>query len=185
MSVDRGITSGTCEVLVLSVRDVEVGLGVTVFLGQTEVDDIHLIATLANTHEEVVGLNVAVNEGLGMNILDAGDELIGEEQDRLEGKLAVAKVEEILQTGAEKIQDHGIVVTFGTEPSDEGNPDTAGERLIDTSLILELRMLGLDRFELDGNFFARNDVGAQVNITEGTGTDLAADAVLVTNAEIL
>lgn len=46
-------------------------------------------------------------------------------------------------------------------------------------------MLRLNGFELDGNFFARDDVGAKVDIAEGTGTNLAANTVLVTDAEIL
>lgn len=32
-----------------------------------------------------------------MNVLDARDELIGEQKDGLQGELAVAKIEEILQ----------------------------------------------------------------------------------------
>lgn len=46
-------------------------------------------------------------------------------------------------------------------------------------------MLGLDGLEFDSNFFARNDIGSKVDVTKTTATDLAADAVLVTNAEIL
>jgi hypothetical protein len=46
-------------------------------------------------------------------------------------------------------------------------------------------VLGLDTLELDGDLFARDDVGAQVNVTERSGTDLAADTVLVTDSEIL
>ncbi len=50
VGVDGGITSSSGQVLVLPIRDVEVGLGVTVFLGQTEIDDIDLVAALADTH---------------------------------------------------------------------------------------------------------------------------------------
>jgi hypothetical protein len=46
-------------------------------------------------------------------------------------------------------------------------------------------VLGLDAFELDGDFLTRDDVGAQVNIAERTRADLATDAVLITDAEIL
>lgn len=37
-------------------------LGVTVLLGQTKVDNVDLVTTLANAHEEVVGLDVTVDE---------------------------------------------------------------------------------------------------------------------------
>ena len=101
MGVNAGITSGTRQVLILSVGDVEMRLGVAIFLGKTEVDDIHLIATLADTHEKIVGLDVTMDERLGVDVLDAGNELVGQEQDRLQRELAVAEIEEVLQAGAE------------------------------------------------------------------------------------
>tara|TARA_R110002003_G_scaffold202_8_gene15712 strand:+ start:4601 stop:5092 length:492 start_codon:yes stop_codon:yes gene_type:complete len=160
MGVDAGIAGGTSQVLVLSVRNVEVGLGIAVLLGQAEVNDIDLVAALADAHEEVVRLDVAVDEGLGVDVFDAGNELVGEQQDCLQRELAVAEVEEVLQGGAEQVQDHGIVVAFGAEPAHEWDPDTAGEGLVDASLVLELGMLCLDALELDGDLLTRDDVGA-------------------------
>lgn len=160
MGVDRSITGGTSEVLVLSVRNVEVCLGITVLLGQTEIDHVDLIATLTNAHEEVVRLDVTVDEGLGVDVLDAGDELIGEQENGLQRELAVAEVEEIFERGAEQIEDHGVVVALSTEPAHEGNSDTASEGLVDASLILELRVFSLDALELDSNLLARDDVSA-------------------------
>ena len=78
MSVDGCITSSSCQILVLTVRNVEVGLRVAVLLCQSEVDDIDLISTLPYPHQEVVRLDITMNEGFGMNVLDTGDELIGE-----------------------------------------------------------------------------------------------------------
>lgn len=184
VGVDGGITSGSGQVLVLPIRDVEVGLGVTVFLGQTEIDDIDLVAALADAHEEVIRLDITVDEGLGVDVLDAGDELIGQQKNGLQGELAVAEVEEILQAGAEEIKNHGIVVTLGTEPADKWDTDTTSERLVDTGLIFELGVLGLDRLKLDGNLFTGDDVGAEVDITEAATSDLTTDAVLVADAKI-
>ena len=48
----------TCQVLVLSVRYVEVGLGVTERLGRTKVDRIDLFAVLSNAHHKVIWLDV-------------------------------------------------------------------------------------------------------------------------------
>lgn len=159
VSVDTGITGSTREVLVLTVGDVEVRLGVTVFLSETEIDDVDLITTLADTHQKVVRLDITVDKGFGVDVLDPGDELVGQQKDGLEGELAVAKVEEILQTGTEQVDDHSIVVTLGTEPTHKGDTDTTCERLVDTGFIFQLRVFGLDAFELDGNFLARDDVG--------------------------
>ena len=96
MGVDGSITSSTSQIFVLTVWDVEVSLGVTVFLGQPKVNDVDLVAALADTHEEVVGLDITVDEGLGMNVLNARDELIGEQQNGFQGEFAVAEVEQVL-----------------------------------------------------------------------------------------
>ena len=120
-----------------------------------------------------------------MDILDPGDELIGKEKDSLQRELAVAKVEEIFQTGPKQVQDHGIVVTFGSKPANEGNPNTSSQRFVDASLIFELGMLGLDGFEFDGNFFSRYDVRSKVDVTEASTADLASDTVFVPDAEVL
>ena len=37
-----------------------------------------------HSHEEVVWLDVSVDEVLGVDVLDPGDELVGQEQDSLE-----------------------------------------------------------------------------------------------------
>ena len=42
----------------MSVRDVEVGLGVVEPLSQAKVNDIDLVSPFPNTHQEVVGLDV-------------------------------------------------------------------------------------------------------------------------------
>lgn len=80
MCVNGCIAGSARQVLILTVRDVKMGLGVSVFFGEAEIDDIDLVATLANAHEEVVRFDIAMNERLGMNILDAGDKLVSQEE---------------------------------------------------------------------------------------------------------
>ena len=79
VGVDASVSSGPSQVLVLTVRDVEVSLWVTIFLGEAKVDDIDLVATFANTHKEVVRFDVPMDEGFGVDVLDAGDELVGQQ----------------------------------------------------------------------------------------------------------
>jgi len=166
VSVDRGVASGTGQVLILPVWDVQVGLRVTEFLRETKVDDVNLIATFANAHQEVVGLNVTVYEVAGVDVLDTGDELVSEKQDGLEGEFAVAEIEEVLERRAKKVQDHRIVVTLSAKPPYEGNADAAGEGLVDLGLVLELGVLGFDGFKFDGDLFTRDDIDPKVNIAE-------------------
>lgn len=78
MGIDTGVASSSGQVLVLTVRDMEVSLGVPVFLSETEINDIDLVSTLADTHQEVVRLDITVNERFGMDVLDTRDELVSE-----------------------------------------------------------------------------------------------------------
>lgn len=185
MGVDGCVTCCSCQVLVLAVRDVQVCLGVTVFLRQTEINDIDLIATFPDTHQEVIRFDIAVDEGLGMDILDSADQLIGKQEHGLQGELSVTEIEEVLQAGAQEVDDHGVVVTFSAVPADKGNADTTGKRFVDAGFIFKLGMFGLDGLELDGDFLARDDVGAEIDVTEGAGANFASDAVFVADTEVL
>lgn len=72
MCVDTSIASCACQVLVLSVRNVDVCLGVTELFRQTEVDHVHLIRSLAEPHQEVVRLDIAMYEAFAVHVLYAG-----------------------------------------------------------------------------------------------------------------
>jgi hypothetical protein len=159
MGVDGSITSRARQVLVFTVWDMEMGLWVAVLFGETKVNDIDLVATFANAHQKVVRLDVTVDKGLCVNVFDARDELVGEQEDRLEGEFAVAKVEEIFQAGSEEVKNHGIVVALGAEPTDKWNANSSGEGLVHAGFIFQLRVFGLYAFELDGNLFPRDNVG--------------------------
>lgn len=108
----------------------------------------------------------------------AAHHLVGKEQHSLERELAVAEIEEVLEGWTKEVDDHGVVVAFLAVPSDKGDTDAACERLVDFCLVLELRVLSLDRLELDGYLFARDDINAEVDVAEGPRANLLADAVL-------
>lgn len=46
---------------------------VTVFLGQTKVDNVDQIALFAQAHEKVVWLHISVDEVLGVDVFDTTD----------------------------------------------------------------------------------------------------------------
>jgi hypothetical protein len=52
---------------------VKMGLRVPELLRETEIDDVDLVATLTDPHEEVVGLDIPVDEVSRVDVLDAGD----------------------------------------------------------------------------------------------------------------
>ena len=73
MGVDGSVSSCAGQVLVLAIRDVKVSLGVSVLFGKSEIDNIDLISSLANAHEEIVGLDVSVDKISRMDVLDSRD----------------------------------------------------------------------------------------------------------------
>jgi hypothetical protein len=93
MGIDRSVPSSTSQVLVLPVGDMQMSLGVSVLLGETEINDIDLIASFPNAHEEIVGLDISVDKVSRVNVFDSRDELVGEEKDSLEGEFSVTEVE--------------------------------------------------------------------------------------------
>lgn len=50
MGVDGSVSSCSSQVLVLSVRDVQMSLGVSILFGKPEIDDVDLVASFANAH---------------------------------------------------------------------------------------------------------------------------------------
>jgi len=62
MGVDGGVMGHASQALVLPVWDMKMCLQVSELLCETKIDDIDLIATLANPHKKVVRLYVLMNE---------------------------------------------------------------------------------------------------------------------------
>jgi len=48
-------------------------LGVAELLCETEIDNIDLVTTLADTHQEIVRFDIAMNEVAGVDVLDSRD----------------------------------------------------------------------------------------------------------------
>jgi len=65
VSIDRRIASGTHKVLVLHM-EYEGGSRVTELFRKTEVDDVDLIPTLANAHQEIVRLDIVMAKGCSL-----------------------------------------------------------------------------------------------------------------------
>jgi len=50
-----------------------VGLGIPVLFGQTEIDHVDLVSTLADSHQKVVGLDISVDKVSRVNVFDSRD----------------------------------------------------------------------------------------------------------------
>lgn len=141
-------------------------LRTTVFLGLTEADHAGLVLARAGTNQEAFWLDITVNEGFGLDVFDAGDELVGQEQHCLEGELAIVEVKQILQVEPQQVEHHGIVYTLCSEPANKGDGHAASQRLVDLCFVFEMWILGFDVLELDGNLFACGCDGTLVNAVQ-------------------
>ena len=93
MGVHRGIASGTGQVLAITEWDV-LTVGRLETLSQTEVDDVHRVFGLVvAANQEVIRLNVAMDNALVVDDLDALDHLRGDVQDGFQVELAAALLE--------------------------------------------------------------------------------------------
>lgn len=114
VGVDTHIARRPRQRLSLPVGDMLLRFGVSVLLGHSEVDDMDDIGRLGGgaADKEVVGLDIAIDQILLVDGLDAGKHLLGDHGDRLDGEATIAVVEEVLQTGAEQVNDQDVVQAF-------------------------------------------------------------------------
>mmetsp|Transcript_164026 Transcript_164026/g.398639 ORF Transcript_164026/g.398639 Transcript_164026/m.398639 type:complete len:344 (+) Transcript_164026:167-1198(+) len=154
MVVDRGITRRTGQVLVLAVHDVHVRLRVPVPLRQAEINDVDHVGAAAQPDQEVVGLDVPVDEGLRVHVLDTEQHLVGDHQHRLQVETAATAVEQILQRVSEKIHNEDVVRPLDTVPPDVRDAHGALQDLVELGLIDQLRVLRLGGLQLHGHLLA-------------------------------
>ena len=123
MGVDAHVSCGTGKRLPLAVRNVLLGLRVTVLLGHAEVNNVDNVGGFAvgPSDQEVVRLDVAVDEVLLVDGLHAGQHLLGDHDDGLDRKAASAVVEEVLERGTEQVNDKNVVEAFLAEVIDIGD----------------------------------------------------------------
>jgi len=64
MRIDAGVSCSARQVLVLAVRYMLVCFRVAVLLCQSEVDDVHKVTLLAETHQKIVRLYITMDKVL-------------------------------------------------------------------------------------------------------------------------
>ena len=83
--------------------NLRVGLGVPVVFGEAKTNDVDPGAHFAQSYRGVIRLNISVDQGFCVNILDLGNELICKEQDHLQREFMVTEIEDILQARSRTI----------------------------------------------------------------------------------
>jgi len=123
MGVDAHVSCGTGKRLPLAVRNVLLGLRVTVLLGHAEVNNVNNVGSFAvgPSDQEVVRLDIAVDEVLLVDGLHAGQHLLGDHDHGLDREATSAVVEEVLERGSEQVNDKDVVEAFLTKVIDIGD----------------------------------------------------------------
>mmetsp|Transcript_7182 Transcript_7182/g.10937 ORF Transcript_7182/g.10937 Transcript_7182/m.10937 type:complete len:95 (-) Transcript_7182:96-380(-) len=57
------------------------------------------------------------------------------------------------------------------------------ENPVNLALVQKLRMLCLDTFQFNGNFFSRGHVSAKVNVPKGPAADFTAEPIFLSDAQ--
>ena len=177
MVVQGSVPGRADEAFGLDEGNVLVRLGVAVLLGQAEVDHVDDARFLAQTDQEVFWLHVPVDQVLGVQGLDAGHQLVCDQQDCFERESLAAELEELLEVGTQQLHHHGVVAAFAAVPEDDGNPLAALQGLEDFGLVLQLARLFTGLFELYRDFLVVLDVDPVENVPEGTGADFTPQPV--------
>jgi hypothetical protein len=184
MGVDGGVSGSSCQVLVLSVRNVLTGPVVSVLFGQSKVDQEEFVAVTPNTHQEVVWLDVTMNEILIVDVFNSPDHLIRKHEDSLHCESPGAKVEEVLEAWSEEVHDEDVVVPLLAIPPNVGDAHAALEDLVELALIQQLRVASLHALQLYSNLLSVGDVDAEVDVSKTPGPDLPDQPVLPPHDEL-
>jgi len=160
------------------------GSVVSVLLGQPEVDEEQLVTVTADSHQEVVWLDVSVDEVFIMHVLDSADHLVSEHENSLHCKSSGAEVEEILEAGAEEVHDEYVVVSLLAVPPDVRDSNTALQDLVQFALVQQLRVSGLDALQLDGHLLPIGDVDAEVDVAETARPNLPHQPIFPPDYEL-
>ena len=113
MREDGGIPGGAGKILALTERDV-LSFGVLVALGEAEINDVNVVSgRIGAANQEVIGLDIAVNDALLVHLLNTANQLNGDHQDRLEVKVALARLEEVLKRRSKQVHHHHVELHVG------------------------------------------------------------------------
>ena len=116
VSVDRGISGRARKRLVISVWNMLARLGILVALAQTKVDQVDRALFVADAHQEIVRLHIAMDEVVRVHELEAADHLLGQHAHGLQSELTTAVLEQIFERMSEQLHDHGFVVALDSIP---------------------------------------------------------------------
>lgn len=104
--------------------------------------------------------------------------LLGGHHDCLDAEAASTQVEQVLERGAQQVNDQDVVQAFLPEVVHLGYTNAPAENLVRPVLITQLRCVAFTRLEFDRNALVRQEVGAFEDHTKRALPDFLAHAVV-------
>lgn len=164
--VDGGVAGGAGETFALSIPDMHFHLGVAELLAEAEVDHIQDTLLAFHPHQEVVGFDVAVDDILLVDTLDAVYHLVRQHHHRLQGKTLVNLLQ-VRQRLPEQLHHQDVLVSLGSVPVYLGESGLVAEHAQQPGLRDELRVIIRCGFDLHCDLLARGSGLGQVDYSEG------------------
>lgn len=140
-STEKMLLSSRLRVVVAQLRPLKIPR-------KAHVGHVDLICTLAQAHQKIVGLQITMHNTAGMDKLDSREQLIGQQQCRLEAEATIAKVEQVFKAGPKQLHDHDAIRLLLTCPVHGGNASTARKPLIKVNVLLYWRRPIVSVFQL-------------------------------------
>lgn len=81
MCIDTRVSRRSRQILVLLVWDMKMSAWIPILFRQPKINNIDLVSALAQSHQEIIRLDVAMEKVFRVDVFNAGDELISQEQD--------------------------------------------------------------------------------------------------------
>lgn len=179
MVIDRGVTGGTGQGSTLALGNVLEGSGVTVSLGETEIDAVDKVAvSAAAVGDKVSGLDITVDQVARVHEFHALEHLVGDHEDGLEGESSATLVELILERRTEEVHYHEVVRILGPEVVNLGESGGILQFTVDLVFVTQLRTPGAVLFELDGDLLAIG-TDSEVNVSKGPSADAFGNSVFL------
>lgn len=90
--MNAGVSGSTGQFLSIAVGDMSTGKWLAIGLGKAKVDDIDLTTPHSGPYKNILGLDISVDEGLGMDVFEVGCDLVCQQEDGLKRELAITTV---------------------------------------------------------------------------------------------
>jgi hypothetical protein len=128
------------------------GILVEVLLTAAEVDDEDLVLLLGESNQEVIGVDVVVDQALGVHPLNTFEHLVGDDEDGLEREAALAVPQQLLQRRPVDVGHQGAEVVLDAVPVEIRHAHSTLHQAVELRFFFEHGLLLVHALQLYRDF---------------------------------